>query len=195
MRPATRPSLWTALLVLVFLLVGCRPERTPTPAPVFVPPTAAPTATPTPTPPPPITASPGPAAVAGRTTEGTPCINDLRFLADETIPDGTQVQPGQALAKAWRVKNTGTCPWGAGYTLQFLRGEPMGATSPQPLVPTRPGAEAVIRIDFVAPETPGIHTSVWQAVSPQGQAFGDPIYILVEVVLPTATPSPTPATP
>ena len=33
------------------------------------------------------------------------------FLGDETIPDGTHVQPGTKLTKAWLLKNTGTHPW------------------------------------------------------------------------------------
>ncbi len=174
--------------VLAALLTACRPQRAADQGPAFVPPTAPPTLTPTATLPP----SPEASAPA-RPLPNTPCVNDLRFVADETIPDGTQVAPGQVLDKAWRVKNAGTCPWGAGYTLRFVRGDPMGAESPQPLFPARPGAEVVLRVRFVAPEAPGMYSSLWQAFDPQGQPFGEPVYILIQVVEPTPAPSPSPA--
>ncbi len=174
------------LLMTLVALAGCRPQRMVPAGPTFVPPTQPPTPTPlpaTPTPLPTPTFTPAPPATP------TACVNDLRFVADETLPDHSQVQPGQELDKAWRVLNAGTCPWGPGYTLRFLRGLPLGAESPQPLYPAKPGAEVVLRIRFIAPEEPGIYSSLWQAFDPQGQPFGEPIYILFEVVEPT-TPTP-----
>ena len=35
------------------------------------------------------------------------------FLRDETIPDGTHVQPGTRLTKRWILLNTGEQPWDA----------------------------------------------------------------------------------
>lgn len=190
---------WWLLGTLVLLsgvgLLGCRPQLSVSRLPTFVPPTHPPTPTPFPsTPTPQATATPTPVPEF----TPTPCINDLRFVADETLPDHSQVRPGQELDKAWRVRNTGTCPWGPGYTLRFLRGLPLGAESPQPLFPAKPGAEVVLRVRFIAPEEPGIYSSLWQAFDPQGQPFGEPIYILIEVVeKPTSTPAIplTPASP
>src|SRR5512138_1314450 len=34
---------------------------------------------------------------------------------DVTIPDGTQMTPGQQFVKTWKIKNDGICTWGAGY--------------------------------------------------------------------------------
>ena len=175
------------LVLLVVLVAGCRPQRVAERGPAFVPPTLPPTPTPLPaTPTPAWTPTPPPPPA-----QPTSCVNDLRFIADETIPDGTQVLPGVTLDKAWRVKNAGTCPWGAGYTLRFIRGLPLGAESPQPLAPAKPGAEVVLRITFLAPEEPGLYSSLWQAFDDREQPFGEPIYILFEVVPPTPTPTPT----
>jgi len=170
---------WLGLVALG--LVGCRPQRSlNAPAPLFVPPTQAPSPTWTPAP------SPTAAMAAEH------CQANLRFVADETIPDGSVVPPGAGLVKRWRVQNAGTCPWGPGYTLRHIAGPALGADETQPLFPAAPGAEAVLEVRFTAPNEEGTYQSVWQAFTPDGQPFGDPIYIIIQVAAPTETPSPTP---
>src|SRR5690349_21676550 len=51
--------------------------------------------------------------------------DNLAFVADVNIPDGTSMSPGQDFLKTWRVKNTGSCPWGAGYKLVHAYGDDM----------------------------------------------------------------------
>lgn len=125
--------------------------------------------------------------VARLTAESLPtptpgCVNGLRYLEDVTIPDGSVVAPGARLDKRWRVENSGSCNWQAGYTLRLIAGPDMGATSPQALYPALSGTSAVIRIVFTAPAEAGFYRSAWQAFDPQGQPFGDPIFIDVQVV-------------
>ena len=36
---------------------------------------------------------------------------DAKFVRDDTVPDGTHVQPGTKLVKRWVMKNTGTHAW------------------------------------------------------------------------------------
>ena len=38
------------------------------------------------------------------------CANSI-YIADVTIPDGTQLSIGQEFTKTWRVQNKGTCAW------------------------------------------------------------------------------------
>ncbi len=175
---------WLYAVTAGLLLANCRGPQRPSPqtAPPFVPPTAAPTATPVAVTP---QISPTPAAAP---SQPTACQHDLRFVADETIPDGTQVPPQATLLKVWRVRNAGTCPWGPGYTLRFVAGDPLDAEPEQPLFPAPPGGEARIEVRFRAPDEPGVYQSVWQATTPDGTAFGDPIFIVIEVVV---TPTPT----
>ncbi|HLD92865.1 MAG TPA: NBR1-Ig-like domain-containing protein, partial [Anaerolineales bacterium] len=46
-----------------------------------------------------------------------------RYVYDESYPDGTRVDPGQAMAKTWRLQNVGTCNWVSGqYELVFVAG-------------------------------------------------------------------------
>lgn len=106
-------------------------------------------------------------------TQVADCTNDLVYLGDLTIPDGTQVIPGTVLEKEWQVRNSGTCNWNETYTLQLVSGPALGASSPQALVPARNGAEAVVRISITAPDEPARYSSTWRAFGPDGQPFGE----------------------
>ena len=175
-----RHSLLTVSLALI-LLAACSPTQTPTP---FIPPRAAtptqgniqgntpviPTNTPAPIP----TASP---------TVTPPCTNGLAYVDDLTIPDGTFVTPGSLVEKKWQVQNNGSCNWDSRYRLLFSGGVNMGANTEQGLYPARAGALAVIRITFIAPDEPGTYTTAWQAIAPNGEPFGDPVFMEINVQL------------
>jgi hypothetical protein len=66
-----------------------------------------------------------------------------------------------------------------------LDGNALGAVEEQALYPARAGTQAVIRILFQAPDEPGVYRSAWEAVDPEGNAFGDPIYIEIQVIVGT----------
>jgi hypothetical protein len=118
------------------------------------------------------------------TTPQATCTDQLQWLYDLSIPDGSQVASGLILEKQWQVKNTGTCNWDGTYSIKLTAGDEMGAASPQQLVPARGGSEAVIQIQFVAPAEPGRYRSAWQAHNPAGQPFGDPIFIEIVITAP-----------
>lgn len=185
-----------ACSVFVFLLAGCAPLVEATP---FVPPAAAAsptaaatiislwTATPFPengeadTTPAPDTA-PTPTEEPTATAAPTACTNDLKFLADLTVPDGSPVEPGARIDKQWLVRNNGTCDWDADYRLRLLGGfPPLGAEIVQALFPARAGAEVTLQIFFTAPAASNIYRSAWQAYDPQGNPFGETIYIEITV--------------
>lgn len=171
-----RPSLW--MLPAVLFLAACAPQVTPTPfrPPTQIAPTAPlPTLTPIPeiyVPPPTPTFTPTPVG---------PCVNDLQFISDLTVPDGTSVAAGSSIDKQWLVENTGACDWDATYYLIWVGGDQMGAGQKQALYPARAGTQATLRIVFTAPHSYGEVESSWQAVSPGGILFGDPIYVKVIV--------------
>lgn len=110
-------------------------------------------------------------------TTSPACTNNLLFLEDETIPDGTKVEPGTLLDKRWLVENSGTCNWNSHYRLNLIAGSEMQAVPKQALFPARGSSHAVIRISFTAPDEPGQYQSTWQAFSPDDEPFGDPIFI------------------
>ena len=142
----------------------------------FLPPTepveSAPLLPPTPTP------EPTSEAVSAPTPE---CSNVLTFLEDLTIPDGTVTHPGETLDKRWLVQNNGSCNWNEQYRLKLISGPELGVPEEQALYPARSGTQAIIRILFTTPELTGLQRSAWQAFSPQGEAFGDPFYIEVQI--------------
>lgn len=144
-------------------------------APIYLPPTLAVSPTPSSSPstsaalnltPTSILASPTPA-----------CSDNLTFLEDQTIPDGSLVQPGESLDKRWLVENSGTCNWNRGYRLKLMAGPEMGANGEQALYPGRASTQVSIRLVFIAPTEPGAYRSAWQAYNDHNEAFGDPIFI------------------
>lgn len=123
------------------------------------------------------------------------CENNLSFVDDVTVPDGSKFAPGDVIEKVWLVNNSGTCNWNSDYRVRFIDGDPMEAELEQALFPARSGTEAEIRINFIAPNQTGLVLSSWQAYSPEGQPFGMIFYISIIVdpnLPPTRTPTPVP---
>ena len=109
------------------------------------------------------------------------CEDDLRFLEDLTIPDGTVALPGLPVDKRWLVENSGSCNWGEHYRLRLIEGPSLGAATEQAIYPARAGTQAVIRILFTAPLEPGRYRSAWQAHTPSGEPFGELFYLEIIV--------------
>ena len=109
------------------------------------------------------------------------CTQGLIYLEDLSLPDGTLVLPGESLDKRWRVENSGTCNWDESYSIALVAGPDLGAAADQALFPARSGSQAEVRILFTAPQEPGTYRSAWQAHDPQGQPFGDEVYIEIVV--------------
>jgi hypothetical protein len=118
---------------------------------------------------------------AGQPGSSVDCHNNLAFIADQTIPDGTVVSPESTLDKRWEVENSGNCSWDVTYRVRLIAGPELGAQPEQALYPGRGGSRAVIRMLFKAPAEPGNYRSAWQAVDPQGEPFGDPFFIDITV--------------
>lgn len=110
--------------------------------------------------------------------------NDSYFVADVTLPDDTAVQPGATFIKTWRVRNSGTLPWGQGYTLNFVRGTAMtnAVSIPVPSVPA--SGEAQLSVSLTAPTTPGTYYSDWRLRDAAGQLFGAVFWL--RIVVPAA---------
>jgi hypothetical protein len=173
-------SLVGCVILIVFSLSAClRSSSTSTQTSgSFLPPTVIPSATSLPP-----TDVPKP-------TKPANCTNALTYMEDITIPDGTEVQPGQELDKRWQVRNNGTCDWDDKYTLKLIAGGAMGSPDTQALYPARSGSAAVIRVVLKAPTEPATYRSAWQAFDGNDTAFGDPVYIeiIVKEEKSTATP-------
>jgi len=169
----SRPGL--IALCLAWLLTSCSDSQiTP-----FLPPTAA------------VEQTPAAASVALSAAQdasaqspaptATPaCTNDLTYLLDLTIPDGSQVSPTSSLVKRWKVQNSGSCNWDERYRIKLVSGSNLGAQE-QALYPARGGTELTIQIIFTAPSEAGNYYSTWQAYDPGGNPFGDSFYMQINV--------------
>jgi hypothetical protein len=174
-----------SLFICIMILAACGGQggQPPVDSAPFKPPTLSaqdvfPTQTPLPS------AAPTLSIATLRVTPTLPCTNSLTYESDVTIPDGTKVAPGASLDKRWQVKNSGTCNWDARYAFKLIDGNALGLASDQALFPALAGSEAVLRLVFTAPPDPGNYRSAWQAFGPDGQPFGDPVYIEVVVTTP-----------
>ena len=101
---------------------------------------------------------------------------------DANIPDNTVMTPGQDFIKTWRVKNAGTCPWGAGYVLAFTgTGDDMDGQFIALTEVIQPGQEVEVSVQFKAPAAAGVYVSTWTMRNPQGVTFLDAIYVKIIV--------------
>jgi hypothetical protein len=108
--------------------------------------------------------------------------DNLEFVADVNIPDDTNMSPGQEFLKTWRVKNTGSCPWGAGYELVYADYQDRMDGQPQALTQVvQPGQEVEVSVQFTAPSEIGEYLSAWQMSNPAGVTFPEAIYIRIIV--------------
>jgi len=118
------------------------------------------------------------------TADTEECFSDLTFVEDITIPDNSFVTLGSSIDKRWLVENSGTCHWNSDFRLKHIGGAILDAPEEMALYPARAGTRATIQILFTAPFTDGVYESAWQAYDPDGNPFGDPIYIRITVAAP-----------
>lgn len=150
-----------------------------------IPPTSAATATET------VTLTPGPATQLPQTAvptnnpfESTPTqipCDDAIWVADVTVPDGTQMTPGQDFVKTWRIRNTGSCTWGTGYTVIYAFGERMGGIAEPITGAVAPGEEVEISVRFKAPDNTGQYSSTWRMANASNFPFGENFFVLIVV--------------
>ncbi len=123
-------------------------------------PATSPAPTPTDTKGVPPTGTPRPTAGPTSAASTSGCNPDATFEADVTIPDNTQIAVGQSFVKTWRVRNTGTCDWGAGYHWTFVEGEQMSGPDAAAIPETPVGESADISVELTAPRQEGTYRGI-----------------------------------
>lgn len=110
----------------------------------------------------------------GTTTASAATCYWAQFIADVTIPDGTNFAANTAFKKTWRIKNIGTCAWNSNdVSLIFDSGEKMGAPASLALPTTvNPGATVDITVDMTSPAAAGHYFGYWKFKSNSGGTFG-----------------------
>ena len=188
MKPTSQKTVLAAAAVLLLLaILACNPPNTLTPTgnqaadisrtPTLTLPTFTPITTNTPVP-----DIPGPGD----------CTLNAIYVADITVPDGSELMPGIKFAKTWRIRNTGTCTWEEGTQLVFISGDELEGSTAVDVPTVAPNAQTDISVDLKAPTEPGSYKSNWQLQAPDGTRFGNVIYIKFVIPAPdTDTPTPT----
>jgi hypothetical protein len=108
-----------------------------------------------------------------RLKEGLTSLNnsddDSEYIADVTIPNGSEVVASQPFVKTWRLRNTGKTTWGRGYALVHSGGPDFGGLGCD--VTAAPGEEIDVTLDMVATDE-GSQRSDWVLQNAQGESFG-----------------------
>jgi hypothetical protein len=92
---------------------------------------------------------------------------------DVTIPDDTQMQPGESFTKIWRLQNVGTCNWTSSYSVALFSGDAMEAPASVPLAANvAPNASIDLPVDMIAPQVAGTYQGNWKMQNDSGESFG-----------------------
>jgi hypothetical protein len=203
-------SKYITIIILTLLLAACAPKATPMPTPdigaiqtaaaktviaeisataaaaAALTPLASPTLEPTPA------SAESPTVTVTMTVSvlltpgilGTPLglCDDASFVSDVTVLDGTQMTPSQEFLKTWKVRNTGDCVWGAGYTIVYGGYNDKMSGVPAALSTTvTSGQDVEISVQFIAPTKAGEYLSAWRMANPGGYAFGQFFFVKIIV--------------
>ncbi len=180
--------------------------RFPTPTP-FVPLNVLPTSTPTwplgMLPSPTITGT-LPTATVNAGALGYGC-NNLAFVRDVNVPNGTVVQAEQDFTKTWKVENTGSCKWMFLYHVLFLSGTNFDPIYNNLGKLVEPGSWAEISVVLSAPKRPGTYSASFR-FSDGSHMFGATLGVTIVVeanqintsipsdtIAPTSTSIPSPS--
>lgn len=123
------------------------------------------------------------------------CINNAAFVADITVPDGSLFAANQSFNKIWRLRNTGTCAWGAGYQFVFSGGDALTTNTVVAVPNTLPGATADFLVPMNAPRDSGSHVGNWRLKTPGGTLFGQMVTVKITVPGPAPTAAAAPSGP
>jgi hypothetical protein len=107
-------------------------------------------------------------------------VEDARYLADVTVPDGARVPPGVTFTKTWRIQNTGAVAWNGQHRLVFASGAPLGLVTSVPVPPVQPGGAVEISVPMRVPDgMAGRLESSWRMATPGGFTFGDRFWVQI----------------
>jgi len=102
------------------------------------------------------------------------------FVTDVTLPDRTEVQPGQTLIKTWSINNCGSAQWPEPAVLVFLRGHRElipGAQEEFPVQSAKPNETVEISVEIATPSTPGRYTAFFRLSDSERNVFGPRMWV------------------
>lgn len=160
------------IIFFTLLLASCvsvAQDETPTDAPLLfvtstLPPTKQALVLPTEVPP---TTTPTLDPLTPRATSAPTCRDSALFVEDVTIPDNTNLSPGKAFTKTWKLQNTGTCDW-KGYTAAFVSGDRMNAPESVSVSDTTADSTVEISVELTAPAIDGLYKGNFELRNAEG---------------------------
>ena len=107
-------------------------------------------------------------------TPTTASVCDRAAFVSETIPDGTDFNPGETFTKTWTLQNSGSCNWNSNYDVVFVSGDAMGAPAAVQLTSetVQPDESIKITLDLQAPIAAGTHRGEFKLRNDNGVLFG-----------------------
>ena len=121
-----------------------------------------------------------PTTSSGGSSSQTACYG-LTFVSDVSIPDNTQMTPGQTFTKTWKVLNSGSCAWDAGFKFAFTTGNALGGSTVTLPSAVASGGQYDISVPMTAPTTAGTYQSNWRMQTAGGEFFGNEVYVVIVV--------------
>lgn len=109
------------------------------------------------------------------------------IFVGETVPDGTNMQPGLAFQKTWTIKNGGSLSWVEGYALTIVSSDPAGEYLESPdILPLsqeiNPGEEIQLSVDLIAPQRNGRYSVYYQLIDENGTPVsGGELWVMITV--------------
>ena len=119
----------------------------------------------------------------------TPRCDLVKFVEDVTIPDNTELSPGETFIKTWRLQNAGHCAWNSSYTLVYegdnVFNAPLATAVTSGTV--SPGSSVDVSVTLTAPQIAGEYRQNFMLANAGGERFGlgngsKPFWVQAKVV-------------
>ena len=102
-----------------------------------------------------------------------PEMCNISHMTSETIPDGTQFDPGDIFTKSWTLRNNGICDWTTDYRFVFESGDRMGGAISQNLPhEVKPHDTITFSVDLTTPGSNGDYSGTWRLLADDGEKLG-----------------------
>ena len=119
-------------------------------------------------------------------TSQTSCDN-MKYIADVTIPDGYVAAPGEVMNKTWTVQNLGPCTWTQDYKLIFgWGGQGTNWNTAQPVNLSKvvaQGENIDISVSLSAPSAKGEYVAVFKLQNDKGINFPPGQQLTIDIVV------------
>ncbi|KAK9874475.1 hypothetical protein WA026_002823 [Henosepilachna vigintioctopunctata] len=119
-----------------------------------------------------------------------PCpLPSMALLTDDAFSEKKKiVEAGAKFQQSWLISNNGSVTWPAGcYAEQCVKNAALPYHDRVPLPCLSPGNSYRMVVEFTCPSKTAVYQNRWRLCLPDGSYFGEPMWVVVEVVADTAS--------